>query len=159
MADYLDGELPLDERDALEGHLESCADCRELAGHFRSIDSLASRTTPPAVSGREWAAILENVTREDRVIELPSRHRTWEWMLPAAAVAALVVLGVFLGRGLLTDDGELPAQTRTPGAHSASTTEPEGFPIKGPRQDEVEKTDNADGSDRLDRGRTPRDDE
>ncbi len=135
---YVDAELPLDERDGLESHLETCGDCREMATSFRGLDELAGRAAggskPPAVSGREWAAVLENVTREDKVVELTPRRKAWEWLVPAGALAALLVIGVFLGRHLL-DSGETttaPVDPRTP--HTAVDGDPDrnDLPIRTP---------------------------
>jgi anti-sigma factor RsiW len=150
---YVDGELPLVERDGLESHLETCGDCREMATSFHCLDELAGGAKPPAVSGREWATVLENVTREDKIVELTPRRKAWEWLVPASALAALLVIGVFLGRHLL-DNGE---PTATPGGpaspHEASVTDPDrsDVPIHTPDTEKGPK-DTDDDAERLDGG-------
>jgi anti-sigma factor RsiW len=99
---YVDGELPAAERDEVGRHLESCADCRELAAAFRDFDRIADGVDAPSVSAREWAAVLERVTREERIVEVVHSRRRWEWLLPAEALAALLLIGIFLGQPFFT---------------------------------------------------------
>jgi len=112
---YVDGELPLEERDSVEAHLSGCADCRDLARTFRNLDSLVAGARPPAVSGREWSRILDRVEREPRIVEAPARRRGWEWLVPIGALAALLVIGVSLGVRLLDHDPVVAPASADPG--------------------------------------------
>ena len=97
---YVDGELPEAERQSLESSLRDCPDCRQLVEVFRRLDGVAAADRPPPVSGHDWARILDGVTREKKIATLPPRRRGRDWLVPLAAAAALVVLALFLGRGL-----------------------------------------------------------
>jgi anti-sigma factor RsiW len=97
---YVDGELSIPERDAVESHLERCPDCKQLALDFRALDRLAGHEVPP-VSPAEWSAMLQRVLSEPRLaISLP-RQRRWELLAPVLSIAALVILTVLLGPNLV----------------------------------------------------------
>ncbi len=121
---YVDGELPLDERDDVESHLGACSDCRELAENFRTLDRVAGGTEAPPVTGREWAAMLENVKNgslpagaavdesspepasesEATVIQMKSESSSGgrDWLMPIVmSLAALLVIGVLIGKSFL----------------------------------------------------------
>ena len=49
LSDYLDDELPPQERAGLEAHLASCAECAANSGHTRvSVDELLDEARQPA---------------------------------------------------------------------------------------------------------------
>ena len=113
---YALGQLPEEERAALEAHLEGCADCREelqsLAGVARLMpladpERFGAAPEPPPLLGDRIAA---TIGAERRVARRRQRRRFGlAWSGAAAAVAATAVLAIFvLGDG--GGGGEPPAQ-------------------------------------------------
>jgi len=93
---YVDGELSLQERRDLEAHLEHCSRCHEELESLRAVSSLVGSL--PAVEPSE--AFTSTLTRE----LIARQPRRWlrpiplfvRNLVPALAVAALVLLGVTL---------------------------------------------------------------
>jgi len=97
LPDFAAGRLGVDEANAVEAHLPTCAECR---AELELIQMLLA--APPVVP----AALADQVTTAVRTSRRPTR-RPW-WGISAAAVAALA-----LGIGVSTDrpeaiDGPVP---------------------------------------------------
>ena len=98
LSDYLDGELTADERDALEHHLEGCAECRDaLAGLRRVVararalaDRAPGRDLWPGIAGRIGATAGTPVRHASR---LPRRYAFSLPQLAAAGIALASVSG------------------------------------------------------------------
>jgi hypothetical protein len=124
LALYLYDELPAEQRQACETHLEVCADCRARLEETRRLHHLLSArpTTEPSpqllVHCR--AALEEALDRELSGISWKSLFEQWMAAsggisrLPIAAALTLVVLGFGLGWTL---------RTRPPGALSQASVE------------------------------------
>ncbi|PYQ22112.1 MAG: hypothetical protein DMF81_13305 [Acidobacteria bacterium] len=88
---YLDGALPPAEREALEAHLNQCADCRARLESLRAVKHalarLPSREAPPGAV-------------RARVESLRFAHRTSRMRILAAVLAAVALgaAGLFLAR-------------------------------------------------------------
>jgi hypothetical protein len=67
-----------------------------MALGFRTLDRLAGQAEVPPVSGRQWAQILESVVQKRTVPVTPRRHKSWEWVVPVASLAALILIGLFV---------------------------------------------------------------
>ena len=104
MGPYVDGELDPGERAGLEASLRECAECRQALESFRQMDELAAREPVPSVSSTEWAGVLASIKSQPRVVSEPARSSGIEWLAPLAAIAALLLIGLFLGGSLLHDD-------------------------------------------------------
>ena len=102
ISEHMDGALGPDREAELRAHLESCRDCRELAGDFAAIvrgaKGLASLEPSPAV----WPKVAAEV--REILQEAPAAAREkrgwpgafWKpagWMYAAAAALILVVVG------------------------------------------------------------------
>lgn len=95
---YHDGELPDDQRQAMQAHLEVCDQCRRLLEDLRRLSSLMATAPLPAVPqaalnrmhGSWWAARR----RQDRAL-----RRLAGWMTFAAAAAAIALVFWPLGSG------------------------------------------------------------
>lgn len=87
LASYLDGELPLAERQRVERHLAACETCRIERDHVRFgmsiMDVLPVAQPPDAI----WQAIEAGV-RDVRPQPLPIRY--WRQALAIAAIVAIV---------------------------------------------------------------------
>ena len=100
---YLDGELPGGEGTRVEEHLRGCGSCSALADNLRQLDELASRTLAPVpgVSAAEWGALWETIRRSSGgVAALRQPRRRLDWLLPVLSLAALLLLGAWLGMSL-----------------------------------------------------------
>jgi anti-sigma factor RsiW len=111
LSEYLDGELSVTDREALESHLASCGQCRatleDLRGVFARARSLDDR--PPA---RDlWSGIAKRIgaaTEAGTIQPITSTStrrraffsRRWTFSMPqlaAAAVALIVLSGAVVG--------------------------------------------------------------
>ncbi len=98
LSEYLDDEMPAEERVALEAHLRHCvacgaalADLKRIVARARGLEDRASEHDLwPAIAARIGASPVTNV------VTLDSRRRRWTFSLPqlaAAGVALMVVSG------------------------------------------------------------------
>lgn len=96
LSGYLDGELAVAERAALEAHLETCAGCREVLDDLRRVLAVA-----PAYAGRVprrdlWPGIAEAIDRkrEARLPVAPAGRRAPRFTLVELAAAAVLFLAI-----------------------------------------------------------------
>jgi hypothetical protein len=100
------GQLPADERAALEAHLEGCPECRAELESLRSVAQLmpladpqrfAEAPSPPPLLGERVAA---TIAAERRARERRRKRRRWgfglAWSGAAAALATAAVLAIFV---------------------------------------------------------------
>jgi len=99
LSDYLDGDLPDNERVALEAHLDGCAECTAVLDDLRRVVQRARTLSPAAPPVDLWPAIARrigaSVSREPEVIELSSRRkpgRRWAFSLPQLAAAGIALM-------------------------------------------------------------------
>jgi hypothetical protein len=101
LSEYLDGDLPDDQRLALERHLDTCPACtatlEELVRVVARAQSLEERDPAtdlwPGIAGRIAAA------RDADVVDLPARRQRGRFMLslPQLAAAAVVLMALTAG--------------------------------------------------------------
>lgn len=100
-------ELAPSVRERIEGHLESCEDCRKALAKLRRFEDLLTASPAPPVpdgfSARVVARAKERqaiVTRSDRMprVSLRSRWKRLEFSAgTAAALATGLIVGLFMG--------------------------------------------------------------
>jgi anti-sigma factor RsiW len=99
---YLDGELPDEDREKVDKHLETCQVCRELVSEFEMTGSLVkdtlSREVPPEMDlTRVWEEIETQVFSRPplwyRIKSVVRRPVVW---LPAAVASAAAAALVFV---------------------------------------------------------------
>jgi anti-sigma factor RsiW len=99
LSEYLDDELPPDERTALEAHLRGCvacgavlADLKRVVGRARALeDPLPDRDLWPGIAARIGAS-----TGQTPVVDLDAARgrRRWTFSLPQLAAAAVALMTV-----------------------------------------------------------------
>ena len=88
---YVDGELPIGEMTAADGHAADCPRCRALARHEREFRQLLRRQPREAAPEPLRAAIRQSLRHEAR------RTAARPWLVAAlTAAAAAVLVAVFL---------------------------------------------------------------
>jgi hypothetical protein len=117
LADYLEGDLPVAVRDAMDSHAATCAECRQLLDDIDAIRHDAA-ALPALVPSRDlWSGISDRI--DTKVVPIASRERTIvstrrTWARPAIAAAALVIFTA----------GITHVVTRAALSTSASTVQP-----------------------------------
>jgi hypothetical protein len=97
LSEYLDGELPADERARLDAHLQGCADCTATLIELKRVTVRARALTDRQPQSDLWPAIAERIgaTPPSGVPAIRGRiGRRWSFSMPelAAAGIALMVL-------------------------------------------------------------------
>ena len=105
LSDYLDGELPAGERDAVEAHLASCAPCAAVLTDLKRVVAQAqgSSTRPPDAD--LWAGIAGRI---DARTPAPRRIA---FTLPQLAAAAALLMAVSGGIAWQAGRAARPPQT------------------------------------------------
>ena len=91
LASYLARTLDAAGRAELDGHLETCADCRGLVSVWERLDEFAAPEVTPGFDARLYARIAAG---EARVLA----WRRWLWppVAPVAAAVALAAVVLFI---------------------------------------------------------------
>jgi hypothetical protein len=105
LSGYLDHDLPRSEHDAVQRHLEACAECRDQLAAIANVKTRAASLVDPPAPTDLWAGIASRIgtagsssaapARHATVLELPRRSHGWagSQLLVAAAAFALVTAG------------------------------------------------------------------
>ena len=126
MSQALDGPLPLEERQALEEHLESCAECRAAyAVLFQMEDALREIGETPAPAELS-ARVMEQIQAEAAPARRPApRWNRAGWRnLAGLAACAVLCLGLWHGAGLGSRENvvdEPSAASQSAGQEDASS--------------------------------------
>jgi anti-sigma factor RsiW len=96
----LDGALPAGRQAQVEAHLAGCASCRgERDRIARALSAIAALPAPPPPSPgfeqRFFARLAREAPRRRSLLE---RLGPFRWLVPAAALAAVLVAGVSIRR-------------------------------------------------------------
>ncbi len=126
LSDYLDEELSVDERRAVEAHLVGCAECRAVLDELTHVVARARRLEPRPPGADLWPGVQRRI---DRV-----SARRFAVTLPQAIAASLVIallsgavvwLATGSPKGLRY--GTDPSAPGTSGAAAAAAPAPRGF--------------------------------
>ena len=126
MSQALDGPLPLEERQALEEHLESCPECRAAyEALFQMEDALREIGETPAPAELS-ARVMEQIQAEAAPARRPaSRWNRAGWRnLAGLAACAVLCLGLWHGAGLGSRENvvdEPSAASQSAGQEDASS--------------------------------------
>jgi anti-sigma factor RsiW len=114
LSEYLDGELPAEERSALEVHLETCAECAAVLVDLQLVVDRARRMDDRMPRRDLWPGIAT------RIGSTPARARTtrrrWSFSLPQLAAAAVTLMTLSGSTvWLLLSEGSAPPALPTTG--------------------------------------------
>jgi len=128
LSDYLDGELPADERDAVGAHLKSCASCAAVLNDLKRVVARASTVASHPPQADLWAGIAGRIERDAaaRVVPFATREaRRVAFTLPQLAAAAALLIAVSGGIAWTVAE-RLRSETSRPAgiAASASAAQP-----------------------------------
>jgi hypothetical protein len=89
---YLDGELPLDERAAVQAHLADCPECTKFLAELAAVDQAATALPAEAPDGYFETFPARVRSRLEASKSEPRRRRlpTWTWAMAAALLLAVV---------------------------------------------------------------------
>jgi len=112
LSEYLDAELPANERAALEAHLPGCADCRATLQQLRRVVARAQALDDRPPTADLWPAIARHVG----VVSLDARRarRRLSFTVPQLAAAAVALALLSAGSAWLL--GHRPTPTQAPQA-------------------------------------------
>jgi anti-sigma factor RsiW len=114
LSEYLDDELPADERTALEAHLRHCARCGAVLADLKRIVTRARGLEDRAPDHDLWPGVAARIgaasTPAGFAALLPARRRRWSFSLPQLAAAGIALMAVSGGAAwLLHPAGGSPA--------------------------------------------------
>ena len=111
---YLDGELPPEERAAVEAHLAACPDCASFLAELRAVDDAAASLPAEAPEGYFEGFPARVLARLEprRPVEKPWRPPAWTWA--AAAVLLLAVVTPLTLRSVRHEPGGAPPAVAAP---------------------------------------------
>jgi hypothetical protein len=129
LSEYVDGELPPDEREKLESHLRHCAECTATLADLKRVAVRARALTDREPAVDLWpgiAARIGSTTPSSGVPVIPLRRRAgkrWSFSIPELAAAAIALMAVSGGAvWLLRPAPASLATTPVPIAPSSPTT-------------------------------------
>jgi hypothetical protein len=108
LPDYLREALQADQKNLVERHLESCVECKEVAGLWKKL-ALIPNEQPSEMGRFRFEAMLQayqagrgdEVTPQPKIRKAPSIWAAWQWLRsPVGALAwsiALLALGTYVG--------------------------------------------------------------
>ena len=123
LSEYLDGELSLPEREALEAHLLSCADCGRTLEELRAVVARAGQVIDREPARDLWPAIAARLQTPD--LELApiatSGKRRLSFSIPQLAAASIVLMLMSAGTMymMLEDDAAAPVAAEQPVVQSS----------------------------------------
>ena len=100
---YHDGELPDDQRAAMEEHLRVCEQCRELLAQLRGLTALFTSAQLPSLP----VGAVDRIEHAYEVSQDRAILRISSWMT-AAAAAVLVGAIVFVPKEMRANEPERP---------------------------------------------------
>jgi len=139
LSEFVDGEMPDDERARCEGHVETCAECRRIADELIRVRDLAAGLPERQPAGDLWPGIAARIGVPDSRV-LPLRRR-WTFTLPQlAAAAVLLVVAGAAGTVMLTRTGR-SGPAGAPAALTAAPAAPASFAMNVAYSDAVRELD------------------
>jgi predicted anti-sigma-YlaC factor YlaD len=129
LSEYLDGELPDNERVALEAHLQECDQCTATLDDLQRVVRRAQSLAPMTPGNDLWPAIARRIgatpPQPDTVIDLATRRertRRWAFSLPQLAAAGIALMTLSGGAVWLLREPSHPAPVAVVNSARGDTT-------------------------------------
>jgi anti-sigma factor RsiW len=129
LSEYLDGELPHNERVALEVHLLDCDRCTATLKDLQRVVRRAQSLPPLVPADDLWAGIARRIgatpPRSDIVVDLATRRertRRWAFSLPQLAAAGIALMTLSGGAVWLLREPAHPAPVAVVNPSRGDTT-------------------------------------
>jgi hypothetical protein len=100
ISDYVDGELNSTERSSLEGHLESCEECRKILEDYKSIAGAAQKLDAGSPSPYLWTRIKQRIEASVPSYEGIKRSR-WGWSPQLKYAVGLLSVLLIVGAAVI----------------------------------------------------------
>jgi anti-sigma factor RsiW len=122
LSEYLDGELSAAERGEMETHVRACIACRATLEQLRAVKERAAALQHRPPGPEVWDRIAGRIGApglrlEDTTDELATRRKgkrvRLPWLRVGAAAAAVLAIGIGIGRMTTVSPRRLPPQTVT----------------------------------------------
>ena len=124
LSEYMDGELPPAEREALAAHVLECAECGRTLQELRQVVARAGQVLDREPERDLWSGIAARISAEDvapATVLSTSFKRRISFSIPQLAAASVVLMLLSAGTMYLLLDGEqatttaqAPAATQMP---------------------------------------------
>ena len=121
LSEYLDGDLPAEERETLAAHLRECADCAATLADLRRVSGRARALVDRDPAADLWPGIAARIgattpASGTPVVPLARRAgRRWSFTIPQLAAAAIALMVVSGGTVLMLHPSPATApQVATP---------------------------------------------
>ena len=104
LSEYLDDELPPDERSALEQHLRHCAACGAVLADLKRIVTRARGLEDRPPERDLWPGIAARIgagSGETQAIDLAAARRRWSFSLPQLIAAGIALMAASGGAAWL----------------------------------------------------------
>lgn len=126
LSEYLDGELALDEREALEAHLMECADCSRTLDELRVVVARAAQVIDRPPAADLWAGIAARLNEEPESVGVAPGRRRISFSVPqlAAASVALMLMSAGTMYMMVNRAGEPATQVAQQATTSPETRAP-----------------------------------
>jgi len=129
LSEYLDGELPDNERVGLEAHLQECDQCTATLDDLQRVVRRAQSLAPMTPGNDLWPAIARRIgatpPQSDTVIDLATRRertRRWAFSLPQLAAAGIALMTLSGGAVWLLREPSHPAPVAVVNSARGDTT-------------------------------------
>lgn len=92
LSDYIDGELELADREALEAHLLECVDCGRALHELRAVVARAGQVIDRPPDPDLWPGIAARIAAADVRNAAPARGRRLSFSVPQLVAASVVLM-------------------------------------------------------------------
>jgi len=127
LSEYLDAELALDERDALEAHLVECAECGRTLEELRMVVARAGQVIDRPPVADLWAGIAARIDAAGETAVVAPAKRRISMSVPQLAAASIALMLMSAGTMYMMVNREPAVVTQV--AQQTTTPEEQRAPV------------------------------